>query len=381
MVKRPVLLVLLGGRLTPALISVLHYQPAAIECVVSEDQVGLVGELRKWLSATDLRSIDVRDRSVDPHDVQATTRACLEAAAAHASGEMILNLTCGTKPMAIGAYEAAKALAAEAVYLDTGSQRLIDLLRSGSSAARVQLSLRDYLAFFGRRPRRMHTRPIALHAAAETAGYLARTGEPARMAIEWLRQNKQKGGWPQQVTCSALGLSEGSRSVLRGLAERRLLADLRESGDTVSYRILSEREWLFLDGEWLEVYVWSEARSALGRDGPAFDECAWGVKIPSDAGDEKEIDVAAMHRGQLVLCSCKTGKQFQTSALDELRAVADLVGGKYCTPVYVTNNTGPGAPFLEAAVARQTVVVSGERLLDVGSILAREAQNPTYGRQ
>lgn len=147
----------------------------------------------------------------------------------------------------------------------------------------------------------------------------------------------------------------------------------------------TNEDWNFFKGGWLEVYVWNEARKLQEHGGrPIFDEVKMGLEIPSGPA-RKEIDVACLYQAQLIHCSCKTGRDtFRTSHLDELSAVSNLVGGRFCSRIFITNqvlsNQEREKEFLEQAKQREIVVVTGDKLTNIGAILKKQAINPDFMR-
>ena len=139
--------------------------------------------------------------------------------------------------------------------------------------------------------------------------------------------------------------------------------------------------------------MWDEARQQKARDESVlFDDARFSFEIPSDeTGARKEIDVGMMFAGQMILCSCKTGsnKPWRTAYLDELRAVSSLIGGRFCSRVFVTACFSPSEGkdgfvdyqrFINQAKDREIVVITGDQLNDVGQMLAKEALKPTFWR-
>jgi hypothetical protein len=128
-------------------------------------------------------------------------------------------------------------------------------------------------------------------------------------------------------------------------------------------------------------------KDGLGR--PVFDEARFSLEIVSQAA-VSEIDLFCLHQGQPLIASCKTeDSSFKSRYLDELQSRADMVGGKYCGKLFITNVPAPSPNtqerrdfdrFLEQAQAREIVVVTGDRLTDLPRVLLTEATQPTYPR-
>ena len=134
----------------------------------------------------------------------------------------------------------------------------------------------------------------------------------------------------------------------------------------------------------MEIFVWHVVKKLQVQE-PFFDDFAIGLKIPKE-GAEKDIDLACIYRAQLIHCSCKTGKDsFETEHLDELSAISSIIGGRFCTRVFITNrvlpnNLSKAKSFLDHAKQREIVVVTGKELPNIGEILKKQAENPDYPR-
>ena len=167
------------------------------------------------------------------------------------------------------------------------------------------------------------------------------------------------------------------------LAELGIVDYSEENGYLI---IRSNEDWNFLKGEWLEVFVWHEVKKLQEQtQEPFFDDFAVSLEIPME-GAKKEIDLACIYRAQLIHCSCKTGKNsFETRHLDELSAISNLIGGRFCTRVFATdrllpNDLSTAKSFLDQAKQREIVVVTGKELPSIGDILKKQAKNPDYQR-
>lgn len=157
--------------------------------------------------------------------------------------------------------------------------------------------------------------------------------------------------------------------------------------------IQTSADYEFLKGTWLEIYVWDQARQQRAKgNAPLFQDAQFNFEIPSDVtGAYKEIDVGLMYAGQLIHCSCKSGGKgiWATEHLDELSAVSSLIGGRFCSRIFITSKSPPDAGddeyegyrrFLQQAKDREIVVIAGDQLRSIGAVLAREADRPTFPR-
>ncbi|MGH9424941.1 MAG: hypothetical protein ACRD2L_01335, partial [Terriglobia bacterium] len=116
------MLCLLSDQPIPNLLSVHHFQPDRLVLVESEDmrRRKIAGH---FLQALKLGGLDYTERAdtypLDLVDDLETVRQCLRRAyGVHSSAQWIANLTGGTKPMSIAAYEFFKAVGARLVYIN-----------------------------------------------------------------------------------------------------------------------------------------------------------------------------------------------------------------------------------------------------------------------
>jgi hypothetical protein len=295
--------------------------------------------------------------------------------------------------MGFAAYEAARSLQQRAIIVDTAHGRIIDLIPPTAATVPIEITLEQYLSCYGRQPVPAFSfdkLSVSPQKAIEAAHYLAHGGEIAVEALDHLRSCSQGKGKRTIPFKKTKPLSPQVRGVLRELEAFGLIANLQEREDgRVRYTILNEMDWKYLEGTWLEVFVWDQVRHCQDDQGnPLFrpQDLGLSFEILSD-GACKEIDVGYVYHGQLIHASCKTEtKSFKTRYLDELRAVSSLVGGRFVSRLFITNAFPPPPDdpdygrFLTHAQEREIVVVTGQTLPQVSEILKRQALYPNYWR-
>lgn len=392
----PVMILLSGGRSTPAILGVLSLKPKAVEYINSADQPDREKEIRATLmSLSDLKDTEP-GINVDAYDNTHTVQACIKLRQRHGHDDFVVNLSSGTKLMALGAYEFAKEYGYSAYYVDTNNRRVIEVF-SGTSHPLHLLTVKDYLACFNRYPRLKFNADllsVTMEQASEIAQDLVDLGDPAQEVLEHIRQRGKGKDEPRTCRIKNYEPTPEAKKIWMYLVEIGLLANAFLDGNNYRFTIQRTADYAFLEGGWLELFAWNQARSQCTAQGaPVFDDVAVSFEIPTDGhGAYKEIDVGAMYAGQLIHCSCKAGTNriWSTDHLDELRAVSSLVGGKFCSRIFITAKNPPIEAerdshraylhFLDQAKAREIVVVAGDQLKDVGKILAQQATRPTYWR-
>lgn len=110
------------------------------------------------------------------------------------------------------------------------------------------------------------------------------------------------------------------------------------------------------------------------------------MPIPSNYA-KNQLDLAATRAASLFIAECKAEKKlFETEHLDQISAIADMIGGSFVVKLFITARSRQKADrqqvavLLDQAKARHIVVVTGEQLPNLKDILAKEAKRPTYSR-
>ncbi len=140
----------------------------------------------------------------------------------------------------------------------------------------------------------------------------------------------------------------------------------------IKFRIETKENYAFLAGDWLEVFVYSSAKQC------SFDSVEMGVEIDNYRG---EIDVFCLNSANAMICECKTGGKLDADDLSVLSSKAEKLGGNYCVKLFITSEGDVGKEFLNKARNNRVVVVSGNELIRMTNILAKEMQSPTYPRR
>ncbi len=394
--SKRVMVILVGGRLTPNFIGILHHQPSIVECIVSEDEASKYSDVLEVLTALPNIELALEPRYlVSAFDLEQTLAVCQKILEEHKDAEVIFNITAATKIMGIAAYEAAKQAGVPAIYVDTMHGLFINLTGPQASPAPINIKLQEYLRFFGRSPSptfAWNQLTVSPDTAVGVAAQLAMDGEASRSLLSRLRPHWQGKGKRTVTLKQAANLSDGEWTLLETLNDSGMISQLQRTATGVlSFLLPNDANCNFLNGTWLEIYVWDQARKCSLPNGLSlFSDCDFSFEIPSTDGTRKEIDVGCIYQGQLIHVTCKTEKApFSVSYLDEVRAVSSLVGGRYCSRLFVTNSSPPSdgsggwqdyQRFLDQANARQIVVVTGDQLSNVRDVLYAQAIRPKYWR-
>ncbi len=163
---------------------------------------------------------------------------------------------------------------------------------------------------------------------------------------------------------------EELRQFLQHLREANLISQFKEQETQFAYRVETQYDHAFLYGDWLEYYVYLNAKEA------GFDSVEMSVELQDYKG---EVDVFAVHNANALICECKTGKH-TTNDLARLESKATKLGGNYCTRLFITTAPEITPEFRSQAANRRIVVVSGNTLPQINQKLKQEMDRPTYSR-
>jgi hypothetical protein len=383
--KKKALLILIGGRQMPNFLTAQSLHPDVILPIASPE--GLKDSWEKIKPALNRLNLSVAEpKEVDAFDLNEIKEKCREAFADFPDYEWVFNITCGTSVMSIGAFEIAKEKGISAWYLDTNTRRVAVLCGQSPETDPYFVKIPDYLLSYGRRVGKSginnpteslknYTRKLASDASATTDFQHALA--KAVQGKNVLKANNLE----LEIETPA----EPVRSLFYAAQQTGLLQNLREVDSAkLKFTLPDYEKYAFLNGGWLEFYVW-----LVANDLNKFDDTAYSLTIPTD-GDQKEIDFALSYSGALLIAECKTdAKPFKTKYLEKLVSVSSLIGANFVGKIFITNqfpddSNSAVKDFFNQAKARQIVVVTGKELKDLGEILIKEAgvggKRPTYNR-
>ena len=274
--------------------------------------------------------VKLSPESVDPYDIEAVA-STISTLIDHCDGRdnVVVNISGGTKPMAIGALRAALRARVTSLYTNTEDSEILRLFPDGSIATKpihvVGLDVELYIRAYGEKV--IESKGVVdlgadYKAWAETIGnqhtvIYQKVIVPVTSAIKAARKNKS--GFP--ITCK-LRPTRRQREIIERLAQQELWTWDEISGQIV---VADKRAASFLHGTWVEVYV-----AMRMQQSKFFDDVRLNVKLD---GVEGEIDVAAVSNGKLVLVECKSNVQ-QSQQLSKLDSFRRRLGGPYAKAYY-----------------------------------------------
>ncbi len=308
--------------------------------------------LRKTI-ALDTTLVDVKvadkDLTMNAWDL---AKACEECKAAITSyfeegNEVIVNLTGGTKIMALAAYQAAVNTGTPMIYVNTEQTQIIQFNEQGKPTStqsfKAPINILTQLHAAGRELKRNPRKPL-LRANdikknhAEFAKYLVdRYIVVYSNLIRSILDLASQGGgqaWGRPVPFIPQGQSVDAAK----RAHDTGLWIWDQTAGTIT--ITSKEAFEFLKGGWVEIFV----LKTLADDG-RFDDVLGNVEIKGFDGEgfegedfKGELDVVVTRNGRLGIIECKTSGpqkgQGLTYAVAKVRLHEVIFGGPYATAVF-----------------------------------------------
>ena len=236
----------------------------------------------------------------------------------HLNDELIVNLTGGTKPMYIGAYEFSKEKHLRTLYVPEGNQHEAkDLLRDLSVDLKHRLSTAEFLEGYGfgvlnpgdlkisrERAEDLFELAALLTANSEDPGQRGMLGR-----IQNLMEEKKKNDW-MGWNRDGLILTEESNVYLDNEPLRSKIASKLglKTRDSMLLGSLDKHRVEFLAGKWLEVLVWGMLNRFVDKD--LIWDLNQGVRVgKAFPGEDNDLDVTFMMNQSLCIVECKTGGQ------------------------------------------------------------------------
>ncbi len=420
------LLILVGGRPIPNVLTVIHEKPELIVAICSKESAK-----REWLDLNQaitrlLPSCPIEEPDpVDAFEVAEIQDTCEKELLRYPDANWIFNVTTATSLMTLGAYKAAEKYRRQykkpikCWYLNTANTRVISLIDEdridkGTDESIFSIEVDQYLTAHNYKllpgnlniyqkcylqdtwltiAKRLGSNPQEAYLLKQIMSEAEKTGNGSPKRAKEGEVEIFKGGYRSEKCTSS-----EAHNLLKELEIVGILKKLRQDSIGLHFT-LSERQYKFLNGAWLEIYVYQIAQE-LG----IFHDCEWGQEIADNNPKRSvktslrynELDVSMTYKAQLLIAECKTGKAgLESETLDNLGTIADLLGGKFVGKLLVTNQSmsddiDPNDidrkkemshnDFLTKADRKGIYVVTREELPNLSETLYELATNSKYPR-
>jgi hypothetical protein len=266
----------------------------------------------------------------DEHDFAKLENTLLEVASKREGQSIALNVTGGTKLMALAAQSVAQAYGWPVFYVDVDTDEVIWLGKEGHrQKLNQQLRLTHYLLGYGfnikdgkQKPQPENRHTDLLQTLITQVGSL----EQPLSQLNWIGQKAEETN-KLSIKLEVQQLdSRGLESLIRKFNEAGVLK--LENGLLI---FTNENERDFAKGGWLEHHVYRTVCQVTGD--LAIRDKAVNLKVIDAGNVENELDIAFMARNRLFVIECKTARMDKpeapkaNDALFKLSEVCRRVGG------------------------------------------------------
>ena len=242
----------------------------------------------------------------DEHDFASIENEFLELAAARQGEEIALNVTGGTKLMALAAQTMAREANWRVFYVDVDTDQVIWLDKNPEPPRKLgaTLRLKHYLQGYGFQLGSDVQRPATERRFDELLQTMVSQVGSLESPLSQLNYLAQMAEDRQSLIVE---LSEGqldSRSLEALLRNFETAGVLSVKGNKVVFP--SEADRTFTKGGWLELHVYRTVSALTGELG--IRDKAANLLVIDDQGVKNELDVAFMARNRLFVIECKTAR-------------------------------------------------------------------------
>lgn len=290
-----------AANLLPALDPTL--KPQEVVLLVSSKMQRRADDLDAVLRETGVRTS--RRELPNEHDPAALEAVLLEVASDHEGRSVALNVTGGTKLMALAAQSVATAANWAVFYVDADTDEVIWLApKAGRQRLSQQLRLRHYLRGYG------FTLPEGTPRPPNERGYdeLLRTlvtqaGNQALplAQLNWIAQQAEDKRRLQVQLTEEQADSRALEALLRDFEKA---GALRVEARTLTFASEVARD--FVKGGWLERHVFQTLAGLKAELGVRDD--ALNLQVEDADAVRNELDIAFLARNRLFVIECKTGR-------------------------------------------------------------------------
>jgi len=267
----------------------------------------------------------------DVHKYSQIEDALLTLAAELEGQETYLNLTGGTKLMALAAQIVAQEAQWRSFYVDLDTDQVIWLNRdSPPQLLEDQLRLRHYLRSYGfdlkEPPARPQSNAAQQHLTQTLVSLVGNLEKPIAQ-LNWLAQQAEERN---QLTIQLSPEHQGDYQFVTLLKDFAQAGVFQFTANGSGIKFADQESRNYTKGGWLESYVF-DCVTRVGTELRIRDKAS-NLKVISQ-GVENELDIAIMAHNRLFLIECKTARMDQpqspkaNDALFKLEGLCRRIGG------------------------------------------------------
>lgn len=373
-------LCLVSAQATPNLSPVLdpNFCPSRVVLVVSPD----MEQRANWLK-TVLKNHQVLVEELniaDAYDFNGCWETICEWLGKQPSQQVALNVTGGTKIMAMAAQDVFREESSPVFYVNVESDQVIRIdQRELSFDLPTKIKLREYLEVHGYG---VVGKPVKPEISASMRDFISRLAyESGRLGnafgkLNWLAQQAKKS--LKSPVLDSHDLDSRSLDELTSMFANEGLLERQQ--DRLVFP--SEEDRQFVNGGWLEMLVYQSLAQLAPEIGIA--DYAIGLEVEAADGKTKnELDAACIYRNTLHMIECKSanlakneeGKVGATDALYKIEALRKM-GGLRTKALLVDYRGGLSGHDKSRAAQMGIEILSGSKLRDIKGELKRWIRGP-----
>lgn len=300
---------------------VFMYKPTNVVLFTTPEENQCANNLEKLFLSKNIKAS--RIDNLDAYDYIKFKEAVKTQLEKSNSTYVVLNVTGGTKLMALAAYEAFAEKDKKIIYCDTEHQKVITLLpKYSSTSLNAELSIEDYLKSYG-------------YNIIETKSSL--TESDYFNFFRFIENERLMRSLINLYTDVRKKLSEETPRFTVESDDKKIRFQKNLDTYVIHYGNRTENSFKvqsndFKSGDWLEYYIYYKLKTEENLS-PLI-----GVKVSNPQGVENEIDVIALKDFRLYLYSCKTGKKDNQFDLYQLQTLRNITSGTFGKGIFVTSN-------------------------------------------
>jgi hypothetical protein len=375
---------LVSAQATPNLLPVFDeaWRPRRVVLAASDQMTNAAQAVERVIKGMGLGIKVEIFRLPDPYDYQALFAAFVDLAGDHARASgLALNVTGGTKLMAVAAQEVFRENRLPVFYVSVETDEIIVLGgERRSDPLRAKFKVKDMLDAHGFSVESSRKPQVRAEVRDLSARLIDRVGDsgPALGQLNYLASEARSNSGLE------VNLNEWQRDS-RSLHE--IVGLFEDAGQLKlingrSIRFPSEAARFFVNGGWLEDHVYQVIQDIRGQDDRLTDVAMSVKMVYPDHRTRNEADIAFLHRNTLHLIECKTanlaansggGDDKATEAVYKMETLLKL-GGLRTRGLIVDYRGALSAHSvnIDRAKAAGIKVVGGRQLRDLRGWLQRE---------
>lgn len=374
------MIALVSEQAIPNLMAAVKLKPSSIHLLFTQDLKiqKTYKNLKSYLN-TRIPGIRVYEHLVDAKEPDSTHQVIKSILSETKEMDHVINVTGGTKLMALGAYQAGIEGHCGIIYVDTAQNKFLNLgsftadFPGGPSLPRLKVD--DFIGLYGAQIKHEKTSQGYSNLNCYKPLVESLISDPKSWEETLNYFNVAKGRYLHNYTLAFKGskkITGPNRkkfrcfpSILYAYKKAKMIKDLTIHQAEISFKFMSPKaqDFILRKGTPLELFTFYKILELTNVDDLRLDvEYLWGGYIGEKADIKNEIDVMVSAGSRLVCFSCKSGA-FTTADLIEIDAHAQRLGGVFAGKVLVL-----GTQLLHSSNLRSRAKEMGIKIIDIEDI-------------